>query len=110
MDASKLPKGQSALKSGDSRPINLPGVYIHKDSGNKFTTAPGDWGVVQADHLMSPNWGGAWQRVSDVPTREELLTARKSQELNDQRAEAKEKAELKVELDKVEAAVASNKN
>lgn len=103
MDASKLPQGQSVLKDGEGRPQNLPGVYIHKDSGNKFTTAPGDFGVVQADHLMAPIWGGAWKRVGDVPTSEEILTARKAQELNDLRAEAKEKSEVK-------AAVASNKN
>lgn len=103
MDASKLPQGQSALKDGEGRPQNLPGVYIHKPSGQKYTTQPGDWGVVQADHLMSPNWGGEWNRVADVPTKEEILTMRKAQELNDKRAEAKEKS-------KVEAAVASNKN
>ena len=100
MDASKLPRGQSALTSGGGV-VNLPGVYIHKDSGNKFTTSPGSWGSIQADHLMSTVWAGAWKRMADVPTREELLTARKAQELNDLRAEAKEKSET-------EAAVASN--
>ena len=110
MDASKLPRGQSALKDGEGRPQNLPGVYIHRESGMKYTTAPGMFGTVQADHLMSPVWAGAWKRVGDVPTREELLIARKAQELNDQRAEVKEKAETKAELDKVEAEVTSNKN
>jgi hypothetical protein len=94
MDATNLPKGQSALKNGEGRPINLPGVYIHKGSNNKFTTANGRFGVAQADALMAPIWGGEWQRVSDVPTREELETARKAQELNDNR----------------EADVTSNKN
>lgn len=91
MDASKLPRGQSVLANGDGRPINLPGVYIHERSGAKFTTSPGDFGVTQADALMSPIWNGEWKRVSDVPTREELLIMREAQELNDKRAEEQSK-------------------
>jgi len=85
MDATTLPRGQSGLRSGDGRPVNLPGVYLHKGSGSKFTTANGTFGVSQADALMAPIWSGEWSRVSDVPTREELEVARKAQELNDSR-------------------------
>lgn len=80
MDASKLPKGQSKELPTDGRPINLPGVYVHKDTKAKFITAEGESGVVQADALQTPIWQRAWERVGDVPSREELLAAQKAAE------------------------------
>lgn len=96
---STLPKGQSTERNTDGRPINLPGVYVHKDLGAKFITSDGEEGVTQADALMSPSWKDGWERVGDVPTRTELLEQRKAQEVKDAAAEAlqkgKEAAELK---------------
>lgn len=80
MDASKIPKQKSAEKNSDGRPINLPGVYKHKDTGATFITSDGNEGVVQADALMSTVWKDAWERVGDVPSRLELLEMRKAQE------------------------------
>lgn len=98
MDASNLPKGQSAERT-DGRPINEPGVYIHKDTKAEFVTAPGEEGVIQADALMAPIWKDAWYRATDLPTREQLLKIRKAQELKDAKAEAKKKAEEKAETE-----------
>lgn len=98
VDASQLPKGQSSERT-DARDVNLPGVYVHKESGAKFTTVEGDGGIVQADALMAPVWKGSWERIGDVPTRLEILAARKAQEVQDATDEAlargKEAAELK---------------
>lgn len=98
MDASQLPKGQSVERNGDGRPINLPGVYVHKETKQKYITADGDEGVVQADALMSPVWQGGWERVGDVPTRTEILEMREAQELRDAKAEkiAKEAKEARI--------------
>lgn len=78
MDASKLPKGQSAERT-EGRPYNQPGIYKHKSSGNTLITSDGDEGVVQADALMSPVWKDQWERVGDVPSRVELHNMRESQ-------------------------------
>jgi hypothetical protein len=83
MDAQNLPKGQSPLKNGDGKNTNLPGIYIHKTSGAKLITAPGRFGVSQADALMTPLWHGEWERVGDVPTGQELLKMRQEQEQKD---------------------------
>jgi hypothetical protein len=91
LDAAQLPKGQSLERTSDGRPINLPGIYEHKQAGKQIITAPGEEGVVQADALMSPVWQGGWQRIGDVPSRVDLLKARKEQLLKDEKAEAKEK-------------------
>lgn len=104
MDASKLPKGQSAERSTDGRPVNLPGVYVHKDTGAKFITSEGDEGVAQADALMVPLWKDAWERTGDVPSRVEVLKMRKDQEIKDVRAEKAEKAAEEAAFD---AAVAT---
>lgn len=81
MDASTLPKGQSAERNGDNRPVNLPGKYKHKPTGAVFITADGSEGVVQADALSNPEvWHYEWERFGDVPSRVELLEMRKAQE------------------------------
>ena len=49
MDASTLPKGQSQEKT-EGR-VNLPGIYVHKESGAKFITVEGEGGYIQADAL-----------------------------------------------------------
>lgn len=105
MDASKLPKGQSLEVTTDGRPINQPGVYMHRDTGAVFTTAPGEHGVIQADALMSPVWKDAWEWVSEVPSRTEILAAQKAQALKDAVAEAATKKAEKAELDAAVAAV-----
>ena len=88
-----LPKGKSIERNADGRPINLPGIYIHKETKMEYITAEGDEGVVQADALMSPVWQGGWERVGDVPSRTELLERQELQLLKDQKAEAKAKVE-----------------
>lgn len=100
MDASKIPKLQSKEVNADGRPLNLPGVYIHKDTGQEFITSSSfDEGVAMADALMNPLWKDAWERTGDVPSYTELLERRKAQEVKDATAEAlakgKEEAELK---------------
>jgi hypothetical protein len=92
MDASQLPKQISGETNSD-RQINLPGVYVHKDSGAKYITPPGEDGVIHADQLMSPIWEKAWERVGDVPTREELLAMQKAQAENEALIEGKSKAD-----------------
>lgn len=87
MDASTLPKGKSNERT-DGRALNLPGVYVHKESGAKFITSDGEEGVIQADALNSPVWKDGWERVGDVPTRLEILEANKAQEVKDAAAEA----------------------
>lgn len=104
MDASQIPKGQSAEKTEGGQ--NLPGVYIHKDTKVKFITSDGEEGVIQADALMSPVWKDAWYRATDVPTRVQILADRKAQEIKDAKAEAEEKKAHKAEI---EAAVATAK-
>jgi hypothetical protein len=79
MDATKLPKGQSLEFSVDGRPVNLPGIYVHKDTGAQFITAEGQDGVTQADALMSPVWEHAWEWSAEVPSRLEILAMRKAQ-------------------------------
>lgn len=98
MDASQLPKGKSAEKSSDGRPLNASGIYVHKDTGATYITAPGEEGVVQADALMSPVWKDAWEWTAEVPTREELLKMRKEQQVKDATAEALEKGKEAAEL------------
>lgn len=97
MDASTIPKGQSAEINGDGRPINMPGTYKHKETDATFITAEGSEGVVQADALMDfQKWGGSWSRVGDVPSRVELLKMRKAQETPDNKVaviEASKKAD-----------------
>jgi hypothetical protein len=105
MDASKLPKGKSLEKTSDGRPLNMPGVYKHRDNGALFTTAPGEEGVIQADALMAPVWKDAWERVSDVPSRTEILAAQKAQALKDAASEAAAKKAEKAELDAAVAGV-----
>lgn len=79
MDASKLPKQQSKEINTDGRPLNQPGIYVHKDSGATFITAEGQDGVVQADALMSPLWEHSWEWTADVPSRLEILKMREAQ-------------------------------
>lgn len=105
MEASKVPKGQSRERS-DGRPVNEPGVYVHRDTKAKFTTAPGEEGSIQADALLAPVWKDAWYRESDVPSRVQLQAAQKAQKLKD----AKEKAvQEKAEKAEIDAAVSSAK-
>ena len=99
MDASQLPKGQSMERTSDGRPLNMPGVYKHKDTGATFITASGEEGVIQADALQSPVWQGAWERVGDVPTRTEILAAQKAQALKDAAEEAAKKKAEEAELE-----------
>ena len=105
MDASNIPKGQSPERT-DGRPINLPGIYVHKETGAKYITAEGEEGVTQADALMADKWQGGWERVGDVPTRVELQKMRKAQEVKDAAAEKLAKEEEEAEMAKaVEEAV-----
>lgn len=103
MDASQLPKGKSNELNGDGRPINLPGIYVHKETKATYITAEGEEGVVQADALMSPVWLKSWERTGDVPSRTELLEMREAQSLKDAKADAIEKkakaARLKAAVD-----------
>ena len=55
MDASIIPKGKSTEKGS-----HLPGVYVHRESGNKFITVEGEGGYIQADALNKPEWNGSW--------------------------------------------------
>lgn len=99
MDASKLPKMQSREHATDGRPVNLPGVYVHKDTKQKFITSSDyDSGVAQADAVMSPLWKDAWERVGDVPTHTELLAMRKAQEIKDATEEALQKGKEAKEM------------
>lgn len=91
MDATKIPKMQSKELNSDGREINLPGVYIHRDTKSKFITSEGDEGVAQADALMSPVWKDAWERISDVPSRLEILEMRKAQEESEAKTEKEDK-------------------
>jgi len=110
MDSNQIPKMQSKELNGDGRPINLPGVYVHKDTGAKFITSEGEEGVIQADALMSPIWKDAWERVGDAPSRLEILEMRKAQEIKDATdaavQEGKEATELKEAVKKAKAEVA----
>lgn len=102
MDASQLPKGQSAERT-DGRPINLPGIYRHTATGAEYITSEGEEGIVQADALMSEKWkGNGWERVGDVPSKVELLERRKAQVIKDQAAEA---AQKKLDEAEIESAV-----
>lgn len=93
MDATKIPKQKSAERNTDGRPLNLPGIYVHKDTGATFITAEGEDGTTQADALMSPNWEHSWEWTAEVPTRLEILDMRKVQEQKDAALiEAPEKA------------------
>lgn len=103
MDASQLPKGKSLEKTSDGRPINQPGIYVHKDTGGEYITAPGEEGVVQADALMSPVWQNAWEWTAPIPTRLELIEMRKAQLLKDKKAEAAEKKAEEADLVEVTA-------
>ncbi len=98
MDVSNIPKLQSKELNTDGRPINLPGVYEHKDTDAVFITSEGDEGVAQADALMHPLWKDAWERVGDVPSRVEILEMRKAQEVKDATAEALAKGKEEMEL------------
>lgn len=88
LNPSQIPKMQSKEVNYDGRPVNLPGIYEHKDTDAVFITSEGDEGIAQADALMQPLWQGAWERVGDVPTRLEILEMRKKQEIKDATAEA----------------------
>lgn len=98
MDASQLPKGKSAEKTPDGRAINQPGIYVHKDTGATFITAPGEEGVLQADALQSPAWKDAWEWKGEAPSRSEVLEMQKAQLAKDKKAEeAAKKAETQEE-------------
>lgn len=112
MDASNIPKQQSREINSDGRPMNLPGVYKHKDTGSVFITVEGQEGVTQADALKNPIWKDGWERTGDVPSRLELLEMRKAQEVKDATeealAEGKANADLKsAKKEALKAAVAA---
>lgn len=73
----------------EGRPVSPPGIYQHRDTGQKFITSPGEAGSIQADALLSPIWKGAWERVGDVPSRTELMEQNKKASA---KVEAQEKA------------------
>lgn len=82
----------------EGRPINKPGIYKHKDTGDTYITAPGESGVVMADALFSPQWENAWEWVGEVPDRTELLKMRKDQQIKDAKAEAEQKKADEAEI------------
>lgn len=87
MDAATLPKGQSPERT-DGRNVNMPGIYVHKDTGTEFITSPGEEGIVQADALMSEKWKGTpWEWQGDVPTRVELQERQRQQLIKDTAAD-----------------------
>lgn len=98
-----IPKLQSKEQNSDGRPLNLPGVYTHKDTEAVYITADGDEGIAQADALMTPVWKDAWSRTGDVPTRLELLAMRKAQLIKDTAEEAKQKKAEEAELKAAES-------
>lgn len=105
MDASTIPKGQSKEKNYDGRPVNMPGIYRHKDSGVKFITSSSfDEGVAQADALMTPAWKDAWEWIGEVPSKVELLATQKAQLIKDTAAEAVQKKADEAELKAIEEA------
>ena len=95
-----IPKLQSKEANADGRPINLPGIYTHKDTGAIFITSDGDEGIAQADALNSPTWEHAWERTGDVPTRLEVLEMRKAQETKEAALIEADKKEEKPKADK----------
>ena len=95
MDASTLPKGQSRETTDGTE--NQPGVYVHKETGSKIITADGEAGVIQADALMSPVWHNQWERVGDVPTRQEVLDMQKTQAAKDAKVEGNTKIKADLE-------------
>lgn len=97
MDASTIPKGQSAEKS-EARSFP-PGIYRNKDNNEIFVTAEGEEGSIQADALMSPIWKDVWQWEAEVPNRVELLKFRKAQAIKDAKSEADEKKAEKAEFE-----------
>lgn len=99
MDASTIPKLQSKEINADGRPTNMPGIYVHRDSGQKFiTSADYDAGVAQADALMSPIWKDAWQWTGEVPSHVELKEMQKLQEIKDATNEALEEGRRSEEM------------
>lgn len=97
MDASTIPKGQSAEKN-EARSFP-PGIYRNQDNNEIFITAEGEAGSIQADALMSPIWKDVWQWEAEVPNRVELLKLRKAQAIKDAKAEKAEKEADKAEID-----------
>lgn len=99
MDASTLSKGKSTERNGDGRPINLPGIYTHKEAEAQVITAEGDEGVVQADALVRLGY----ERTGDVPSRIELLKMQKAQERKDAVTAAVEKKAEEAEINALAA-------
>lgn len=53
-------------KMGDGRPVNLPGLYRHTESGAEIiTTSDYDAGKIQGDALVQVGF----KRVGDIPTK-----------------------------------------
>lgn len=53
-------------KMGDGRPVNLPGLYRHTESGAEIiTTSDYDSGKIQGDALVQVGF----KRVGDIPTK-----------------------------------------
>lgn len=51
---------------GDGRPVNLPGLYRHEESGTEIiTTSDPNDGRIQADALVQVGY----KRVGDIPTK-----------------------------------------
>lgn len=95
MDASNLPKGQSKEQSDGVN--NLPGTYVHKDTGATIITSEGNEGVVQADALLSPVWKDAWERKGDTLSHSERLAKQKEQAEKDAKTEADPKTKKQLE-------------
>jgi hypothetical protein len=64
-------------KMGDKRPVNLPGLYRHEESGTEIvTTTDYESGKIQADALVQVGY----KRVGDIPTAkpaDEVVPAKK---------------------------------
>jgi len=81
MDASTIPKGAGQLETpGDGRPVNQPGVYVHKASGAEIIVMPDAKSTGQQDALV--RMGFEWK--AEAPGRVELDAMQKAQKAKDE--------------------------
>ena len=101
MDAKQIPKMQSIERNTDGRPLNLPGIYRCKETGQEIITSSDvNTGVAQADAIITigDRLKQTWEWVADVPTATELLAMRRAQEVKDATDEAIQRGQEEAEL------------